>query len=155
MSSNSFALDLRRYVDKYKDDMDKVARTAVIDVGARLIEASPVGDPSKWKLPDSAPPGYVGGTFKNSWDMSVEATPTAIYDKPDKTGADSTARIDAAVPGQAAGPVYFIANTQPYAVRLEEGWSHQSPPNAMVGLTVLAWQQIVDAAVGKVKEGSS
>jgi hypothetical protein len=51
---------------------------------------------------------------------------------------------------QMAGHVHYIANNLPYAQALEDGHSTQSPPNAMVGLTVLKFQAIADVAIMKV-----
>ena len=145
----SFALDLREYVAKVKGDIDEVVRTAISDVGARIIKESPVGDPVTWKHPP--PPGYAGGRFRGSWDLSIDAPSTAVYRTIDPTGAASQQRIDAAIPQQASGKLYFICNNSPYAMRLEDGWSYMQAPLGIVGLVVFDWQQIVAEAVAKVK----
>lgn len=145
----SFALDLREYVTSVKGKLDDVTRSAVTDVAKRCIEASPVGDPATWKSPP--PPGYVGGKFKGSWDLSLDSPSTALYRTIDPTGDASKGRIAAAIPDQASGKMYFICNNTPYAKRLEDGWSYMQAPLGIVGLVVFDWHGIVQEAIAKVK----
>jgi len=152
MANNSFSLDLRAFVDKAKGNLDKVVRGAVLDVAARIVQRSPVGDASLWK--DPPPKGYVGGRFRANFDAALGASPSNIYPDIDPTGQVSLDRIAAVIPDKAGGNVFYIANNLPYAVRLEDGWSTQAPAG-MIGLVVTEWKTIVDDAVGKVKEGSS
>jgi hypothetical protein len=63
----------------------------------RLQEMSPVGNPSLWEKPQSAPAGYVGGTFRNSWQIDQEENR------------------------------WVISNPQPYGPRLDDGHSEQAP----------------------------
>lgn len=147
----SFALDLREYVAKAKDDIDKVVRGAIMGVAKSLIEKSPVGDGTLWKTPP--PKGYMGGRFRANWDLALDSAPTAQYADIDKTGAVSRIRIEAAIPAQAAGRMYYLANNLDYAMPLEEGHSTQAP-NGMAALTVIEWQNIVTEAVNKVKGGA-
>ncbi len=145
----SFALDLREYVTKVKGKLDDVTRSAITDVASRCIEASPVGDPATWKSPP--PPGYVGGKFRGSWDLSLDTPSTALYRTIDPTGEASKGRIVAAIPEQASGRMYYICNNTPYAMRLENGWSYMQAPLGIVNLVVFDWQKIVSEAVNKVK----
>lgn len=157
----SFALDLREFVAKAKDDIDKVVRGAIMGVAKSLIEKSPVGDPSQWdlkfvqvaKAQGWIHDGYVGGRFRGSWDLALDAVPTALYRTIDPDGSVSQDRIEAAIPAQAAGKMYYIANLTPYAMALENGHSYQAPAG-MVAVTVVEWQNIVTEAVNKVKGGA-
>ena len=79
--------------DEYRTDVREVAFTAL----TILQERSPVGNPSLWQNPNSAPNGYVGGTFRRSWEIQQE------------------------------GDEWVVFNDQPYAVPLDEGHSRQAP----------------------------
>lgn len=52
MSSDakSFILDVEKMISKAKSDIDTVARKIILDIGTRLVEHSPVGNPSLWKV---------------------------------------------------------------------------------------------------------
>lgn len=149
---SQFSLDLSAYIAKAKANIDIVTRVAILDVGKRLVERSPVGDGRLWKSPP--PPGYVGGRFRGSWDASVDAPPSAMLRTIDPTGAASNGRIFAAVPDKASGKVYYIVNNTPYAQTLEQGHSTQAP-FGMVALTVVEWRNIVDDAVNKNRGSGS
>lgn len=145
----SFALDLREYVAKVKGDIDAITRTAISDVANRIISASPVGDAVTWKNPP--PPGYVGGRFKGAWSLTLDGPDSAVYRTIDPSGDASKQRVEAAIPTQASGKLYYLTNNTPYAMRLEDGWSYMQAPLGIVGLVVFDWQQIVAEAVAKVK----
>ena len=153
MAKNAFALDLREYVEKVKEDIDKVTRIAILDLSTKIIMDSPVGKRELWAdnihrlskgLP-LQPKGYVGGRFRGSWDMALEAPPSTLYRTIDPSGAVSVDRVKAAIPEKAGGNMYFLTNNTPYAVPLEDGHSTQAPIG-MVGINVMAWQNIVNDA---------
>jgi hypothetical protein len=68
----------------------------------------------------------------------------------DPTGNATIQRFIASVKESgAAGKVHYLTNNLPYAYRLEYGWSRQAP-NGMVGVTVVEFQSIVNAAAKDV-----
>ena len=144
-----FSLDISAFVKKAKGSADAVVRKVVLDVGARIVERSPVGDGSLWKNPP--PKGYIGGRFRANWQASEGTSPSGDLPDIDPTGSASNERIAAAIPINAAGGKYFLANNLPYAERLETGWSKQAPAG-MVGLVVEEFTSIVDDAVQAVKQ---
>lgn len=148
-----FGLDMSAFIAKAKGNMNAVVRNTVIDVGTSLVEKSPVGDASAWASPP--PKGYVGGRFRANWQYGnlTGGAGVPMQDLPDidPTGQASIARIVAGVPEDAAGKVHIIKNNLPYAQRLEEGHSKQAP-QGMVALTVIEFQQIVDAAAAAVNK---
>jgi hypothetical protein len=158
----TFAADIRAWVDKTKDDADKIVRYALMTIDGRLVNRSPVGDAKYWKHP--APAGYAGGRFKGAWLVS-EWTPQASGVGLDRASSGSKGLIDkdgsatiaahaGIVSAAKAGRVYFLYNPLPYAERIEKGWSRQAPLG-LVGLTVVEWNNIVDAAVNGVRSGTS
>lgn len=101
----------------------------------------------KKNFPMAAPKGYTGGHFRANWDFGTGQAPSDQYDVIDATGAASRQRIqDGIGAAKLVGGKHYVVNNLPYAERLENGWSRQAP-NGMVGLTVVKFQSIVDAAV--------
>lgn len=149
--SSSFALDVSKWVEKAKGRSDSVVRRVALELGQQIINKSPVGDPSKWKVPRK---GYVGGRFRANWYMGVGVRPTQTNDQRDPGGEASKARIQSLLPSVYSGTVVYITNNLPYAMRLELGppspWSKQAP-QGMVRTTVENYQGIVADAVAAAK----
>ncbi len=147
--SGPFELALAAFAEKAGNLANDVVRKVVIDVTASVVDKSPVGNPDLWKRP--APEGYVGGRFRANWTLqegSVDYTTTQAID----AGGEATkGRLSAAVPDQAAGRVYFVSNSLPYAQALEYGHSTQAP-GGMVGLTAIEFQGFVDRAVASLSQ---
>jgi len=156
----SFQLDLQAFANKTNAIANAVVRKIVIDVGTALVMKSPVGDPEFWlynrgtsENPDyvhysaykDTPDGYVGGRFRANWQYGLNAAKTDTTEDVDPQGRATIAAIVGKVDKEAAGEVHYITNSLPYADRLENGWSRQAP-NGMVGLTVLEFEPIVEAA---------
>lgn len=152
---SSFALDIRRFVEKTKDRADQAVHTIVANIAAEIDFRSPVGDATYWKHP--APKGYVGGRFRANWQLgvgSVDLTTTLATDRSAKNremGGPTTHGIVASIPAQAAGKVYYLSNSVDYAQRIENGWSRQAP-SGVVGLTQVMFQQIVRKAIAELPE---
>ncbi len=142
----SFALDLSKFAAKAKDNMDAVVRKTVLDIGARIVEKSPVGDATLWQSPP--PPGYVGGRFRANWQYAFASVPVGDLPDIDPTGAMSISRISTGLNSAPGAGIHYLCNNLPYAKRLEDGWSSQAPAG-MVGLTVLEFQAVVKKAAGK------
>ncbi len=141
----SFAAEIEAFANKSKANMSLVTRKVMMDIGAHLVERSPVGDASYWI--HRPPPGYVGGRFRGNWQYGFNTAPPGDLPSIDPTGSASLARVAACVgsPG-----IHYIVNGLPYARRLEEGWSRQAP-QGMVELTRIDFENIVDIAVQGVK----
>lgn len=144
----SFELDLKAFAEKTSAKANAVVRKIVIDVGTALVMKSPVGDAEFWQHP--APPGYVGGRFRANWQYGFGAPLLATNEKVDPEGAATIQTIVGKVSDKPAGHVHYITNSLPYADRLEHGWSRQAP-QGMVGLTVLEYGPIVEAAARAVQ----
>lgn len=140
----TFTLDLQKFAEKAKERADDAVSGVVTAIVAKVDARSPVGNPSLWK--HDPPAGYVGGHFRANWQLGIDRVPAGELAGVDPTGAETTGRNFAIIPAEAAGHVYTLSNNLPYAMRLEHGYSTQSPAG-MVGLTVVEFQDIVDAAV--------
>jgi len=162
----SFHLDIREWCKKAKGRTDLVVRKVLIDLGTRLVEKSPVGNPDLWdSLYDTAdagsgaqrtgarrkpPAGYVGGRFRGNWqygNLGQQSVPMQRLDDIDPSGAISISRITKGVLEAEPANMHYLVNNLPYAQRLENGWSKQAP-QGMVALTVVEFQDIVRAATG-------
>ena len=157
---SNFSLDLSAYLAKAKGNLDAVVQTIVQEVGASLVEMSPVGKRELWAVNiDRAgrglppvPPGYVGGRFRANWQASINTPSSSQFDDIDPSGQVSIDRIRnvATTANSAAGQTFYIMNNLPYAQRLENGWSQQAP-SGMVGITVVRWRGILLDAVQSVR----
>ena len=144
----SFALDLRKFAAKAAARADHAVGGVMVSLANKVDERSPVGDAKFWKHPP--PKGYIGGHFRGNWQLGVGSLPGGTLARIDPTGDAVRAEIHAAIPEQAAGKVYYLANNLPYAQRLEDGWSRQAP-TGIVALTVAEFQTVVAAAVDDAK----
>jgi hypothetical protein len=143
--AGSFTLDLTRFAKKAGSNARLVVKKVVLDVSSSIVMKTPVGDPSQWKMP--APPGYVGGRARGSWQYAqgapLEAEPGGV----DPSGAGPLSRVRAGVETGDAATEHYITSTVPYMRRLEyDGWSRQAP-NGMVRLTIEEYQQFVNNAI--------
>jgi len=145
---STFALQLKAFEDKTKEQADRLVGGVVIRIAQRLDERSPVGDASYWK--SKPPPGYVGGRFRGNWQLGVSTIPQGETGRIDPGGGATVGAIVASVPDQAAGHVYYLTNNVPYAQIIEEGHSRQAP-TGLVALTAMEFQAIVGESAGAVR----
>jgi hypothetical protein len=103
-----------------------------------------VGNPSLWK--NGAPPGYVGGRFKNNWQTNLGAIDFRDNAPPNANGTGSRDRARDVLRSFRAGHTIFMTNSLPYAQRIETGWSSQAP-RGVVRLTVIAYANALRQAV--------
>lgn len=148
--ANSFEQQLRDIAARTMFKIDAGIGEIVLGVGASLVERSPVGDPALWA--SKPPKGYEGGKFKANWQGGIDAINYLTTEDIDPSGETSIASIASCVPDTgAAGHVFYITNSLPYAQVLEDGsQSKQVPPGGMVGLTVIDYKNITIAAISKV-----
>lgn len=131
MALGSFTLDIQRFADKAKGNMDLVVRKVALDIFGRVIEKSPVKS----------------GRFKSNWLCAIGAIPEGTTLAVDVTAAIT--QVEAAALGVKAGDVVYLVNNLPYGPRLEFGWSKQAPAG-MVRLTVQEFGAVVDQAASEV-----
>lgn len=141
----SFALDLAAFAEKAKDRADTVVGATVAYIVEQIDERSPVGNPSRWKHPERAPEGYVGGRFRGNWQLGIGVLPVSVLDRIDPSGSTTVTAALSAIPEDAAGKVYYYANSLPYARALEYGHSSLAPsPGGIVGLTLIDARSYVE-----------
>ena len=133
----SFSADIAKFVVQAKGNIDEAARRATILLAQGVILKSPVDT----------------GRFRGNWMFAAGAVPRQTVETLDPTGQTTLSRLIAQIGTTGAGGVTYLANSLPYAVRLENGWSKQAPAG-MVRITVQEFQQYVTKAANEVKNGS-
>lgn len=137
----SFKGQLKAFADKSEMNLRAVTHKVIFDIGSRIVERTPVGDPDLWKNP--APPGYVGGRARGSWQYGFGTPSIETVINIDPAGSATVNRIMADInplPG-----LHYITSNIPYMPALENGWSTQAP-QGMVGLVSIEFSSIVDIA---------
>lgn len=142
----SFEEQLKAFANKTRLKFNAGVHEIILGVAASVVDRSPVGDPSLWAHP--APKGYVPGTFKANWNGGFGQIDYSTQDETDPSGELSMVRINEAIPPDPIG-IFYITNSLPYAVPLENGWSKQAPAG-MVGLTILDFNKITVASLSKI-----
>jgi len=159
--TTSFAQQLHRFKKQLEARATRVVRLTVVGIGTTLIDKSPWGRWPRWSegwqeaKPLTGAKPYVPGRFKNSWDYDFDVTPLTQFNSPDKSGADSTARIDA-VKFALPFTTHYIVNNTPYAQAIEYGgaWHNEpnpTPPEGLLRTTVIEWRGILADAVKEVR----
>jgi hypothetical protein len=130
---SSFTLDIQRFVDKAKGNVDLVVRKIALDMFRRVIIKSPVDT----------------GRFKSNWQVAIGSIPAGTLELNDKTGAATISKVTAATLGFKAGEVIYLVNNLAYARALEYGHSKQAPAG-MVRVTIAEYNAVANKAAGEV-----
>ena len=137
-NKKAFEIALDEFIDKTVPDRHLLLQKKVaIDLLARIIDRTPVGNPDLWKessLP--APKGYVGGRARANWQISTTAPGNAKIDAIDKDGGITEAAGLTNMATAKAGGTIWIFNNLRYIKRLEDGWSHKQAPLGMVAVSL-------------------
>lgn len=122
---------------------ERVLREAAIALTTRIVKSSPVGNPSLWQ--GNPPAGYVGGRFRGNWFAAIGSPDLRATDNIDKDGGNTIGKAAAVASKMRLTDTFYLANSLPYAYRLEyDGWSMQAP-QGMVRINVAAFKQFVDS----------
>ena len=143
-----FAEDLKKICDRAGDKAELVVRRAALELYGQMIERSPVGNPDLWKSPATS--GYVGGRFKNNWQVGIGSIDTRTNRGVDDSGSGAITSGNAALKAWTPGKTIFLSNSMPYAYRLETGWSKQAP-SGMVKLSIQNYSEAIRKAATALK----
>lgn len=133
MALGNFELDIQRFVDRAKGNIDLVVRKIALDLFRRVIMKSPVDT----------------GRFKGNWQVAIGSIPAGVLAIDDKTGSATISKMTAAVLGLKAGQIIYLVNNLEYARPLEYGHSKQAPVG-VVRITVQEYPQVVSKAANEV-----
>jgi hypothetical protein len=129
----NFELDIQKFVDKAKGNIDLVIRKIALDLFRRVIMKSPV----------------LSGRFKGNWQVAIGSIPAGVLAIDDKSGTATISKMTAAVLGLKAGQVIYLVNNLAYARKLEYGHSKQAPAG-VVRTTLQEFPQVVAKAANEV-----
>ncbi|WP_201312890.1 hypothetical protein [Dyella sp. EPa41] len=145
MSSQTFALDIRAFVEKAKAAPTQVVRRATLDLLRSIVLRSPVGNPDLWK--SKPPAGYVGGRFRANWNVSLVDPDISTTEVIDKDGGETIARGLTVLTHADGTQDIYITNNLPYAAALEWGHSGVQAPQGMVRVSIAEFGQYIDNAI--------
>lgn len=108
----------------------QILREDALAAATAVIVGTPVGDPELWV--SDAPPGYVGGTARRNWNVSIGSTSEQVVEEVDADGTPTINEARAVISRygerQASrGVPIHIQNAVPYIGRLNDGYSAQAP----------------------------
>lgn len=107
--------------------LDLVVRKSTFEMFAAVVRRSPVDT----------------GRFRANWNVSLNTIDTASSESTAQARAEAELRKALNFP---MGGTTYLANSLPYAIRLEEGWSQQAP-TGMVRITATEWRDKVASAI--------
>jgi hypothetical protein len=151
MKNDTFKADFAKVLKSAGDKAEALVRHGAMLSLKKIIDKSPVGDPSMWADPDSAPKGYSGGRMKANWNTSIGNVNFSNTAPPDKTGAGALAKGAEVIATFKMGDIIYLTNSMPYAKRIEyDAWSNQAKAG-VVRVTALEYQSIIkkQAAITK------
>jgi hypothetical protein len=122
----AFELEVSRWVEKVQGNMDEAFRRLAFQLARKIVERTPVKT----------------GAARGGWQAGVNAIPSGDT-AADPGGEATLARIAAVIATAKVGDVIYISNGQPHILRLEHGWSEQSPAG-MVKVTLVEAQSIAN-----------
>lgn len=148
--------NLNEFLKKYKANQqkvleatEKVINKTALEMYGLIIQRTPVGNPSLWKYP--APKDYNPGTLRASWHISFTNTIRNTEGQfASSSQISNNGGVSLKLQSDNKGKGYTIYNNQPYAQRVEEGWSTQAP-SGMMRITVAEYTSITDGNTARYK----
>lgn len=114
----SFKADLEKFGKLTEEKANELFRKIALDLFTSIIMTTPVDT----------------GRARGNWFTTIGSPSGAVSER---LGAGaSTGEAQRVVKGAEIGETIWLANNLPYINRLENGWSKQAPPGAMVALNV-------------------
>jgi len=123
--SMSWSKDLKNIIIENKNLTERQLRAGMFDAANTIILGSPVGDPTTWRNPNSAPAGYVGGSYRSAHRISINRITTS--DNGIESQGSTMMRLDGEMANFKIGETLFMTNPLPYAVPIEYAHSSQAP----------------------------
>lgn len=132
--ASTFNADLKKFAEKLGKTLDQTHRGVVIKLFSAVIKDTPV----------------LNGDLRGNWLISTSTPDLRVIDNKDKTGNERLGAV--ARHPMKAGDKTFLANSQPYAMRIEyEGWSSVKAPEGMVRKNVARIERIITEAVTEAR----
>lgn len=143
------AVNLSSFLNQFKANqkitlkaVDKTIGQASQQLFDRIVQRTPVGDPSLWSWP--AHSDYTPGTLKAGWQITNTTASRGDSGRfQSDAGVLSNYGLMAKI-GGANNKVYAtIYNEVPYAQRVENGWSTKQAPQGMMRVSIMEFNSIL------------
>jgi hypothetical protein len=128
---------MSQIVARANGHVDNKIRAATSEVFKNIIMMTPVGNPSQWKNPASAPEGYVGGNARGNWHCTI-GSPFVGEDR-----TSTVEKIQSTIPRR-AGSVVYLTNNVPYIGALEYDFHSRQAPAGMVRVSVALFEGVLN-----------
>ena len=138
---SQFTVDLKKAIGENIAEAEKSVRGTLNFISANIIKRTPVGDPRYWKT--KPPKGYIGGTLRNAWNPSKQSPDLTLRTSKARSGAAAIARAAKVANSVELGETFYLTNPQPYANRVEYGWSQGQAPRGMVRVSIAEANQVL------------
>lgn len=143
--STDFALQVQSFMDRAKQQVDRIVLASVLELRTRIIVRTPVDT----------------GRLRNNWQLGVDSQPAGNLDYDPKRRSLAASAVPVVAAQNAAfakagqDHTYYLVNNLPYARRQEYGFigadslgrQYWQWGRNFVGRSVAEWPQIVAAAV--------
>lgn len=132
---DNFALDISRWVEAEKLDQDKAVRGASLQIFGAIVERTPV----------------LSGALRANWqaELNKPTDTTVPYSgAPDAASAQAVSQASTEIRAYRPGDEVWFSNNLPYAKKMEERGSGQSP-RGMVDVTLREYDQAIKDNYGK------
>ena len=139
----SFTSQINKFADKANNEANKVVRGTALGMFSKIVLRTPVGKPSIWKRPNSAPAGYTGGRLRGNWQITLHNPALDTVDAIDKSGSSTISDGNNELMKVDGDMSIYFTNNLPYAKAVEDGHSQQARPVGMVAATVADYQSIL------------
>lgn len=144
---------LKQFEKNQQLTLDACAKTieaTLQDMYIKIIDRTPVGNPSLWN-PPKWPVGYTPGQLKSSWQISYNGVQRATTGKFASTSQTLGGHGISLKVNKNNKNYAVISNPQPYAERIEYGsWSTQAP-QGMMRVTVAEYTDILGKNASKYR----
>lgn len=148
-----FRADFETMVVKVQGKCEKAINKTVLDVYRKIVQRTPVGDPSLWKWP--AHKDYVPGNLRASWSISLGRNQqrdksTGRYMSEGSLYSKGGIKLNFL--GAGGKSFTSISNSAPYAQIVEYGgWSYIQRPEGMVRVTLKEYPSILQSNLDSFK----
>lgn len=118
----------------------KTINATMLQMYKKIIDRTPVGNPMLWKYP--APADYIPGTLKKSWQIDFngqQRNTKGQFQNSNQTVSNYGLVFSLNTTKKQTAIIY---NPQPYAQRVETGWSSQAPAG-MMRITIAEYTTIL------------
>lgn len=142
----SYIEQLEKHQQTILDSASKIVSASITDLFNKIVSRTPVGNSSLWKYP--APADYNPGALKASWGITYNTNGVARGADGKFTSINNTG-IKFTV-GKSGSQNATIYNDQPYAQRVEDGWSTQAP-SGMVKISIQEYPLLIEKNAKRYK----